>query len=207
MIPRLFPRLPRLLPLPRPAATRPLCTTPILSKALPPRPKPPPDSEIEESYLKGSGPGGQKIVRPLPLQILPPAAHPLTRPSRTKPTRPSSSSTHPPASSSSPRPPDPGRRTASTRASCSPKRSTSCFMAIRAGLPSSGASCRRGRPARTRRSVASTELPTARQTARPGTSRRVTVQSRGGTTYILGNHRGISRRTGQQHKRLPTGNP
>ncbi|KAL7797639.1 RF-1 domain-containing protein [Trichoderma ceciliae] len=32
-----------------------------LSKNLPPRPKPPPDSEIEESYLKGSGPGGQKI--------------------------------------------------------------------------------------------------------------------------------------------------
>lgn len=34
-----------------------------LLKTLPPRPKPPPDSEIEESYLKGSGPGGQKIVR------------------------------------------------------------------------------------------------------------------------------------------------
>lgn len=32
-------------------------------KNLPPRPKPPPNSEIEESYLKGSGPGGQKIVR------------------------------------------------------------------------------------------------------------------------------------------------
>lgn len=32
-------------------------------KNLPPRPKPPPDAEIEESYLKGSGPGGQKIVR------------------------------------------------------------------------------------------------------------------------------------------------
>ncbi|KOS18637.1 putative peptide chain release factor-like protein [Escovopsis weberi] len=30
-------------------------------KNLPSRPKPPPDSEIEESYLKGSGPGGQKI--------------------------------------------------------------------------------------------------------------------------------------------------
>ncbi|KAJ4311546.1 hypothetical protein N0V84_010392 [Fusarium piperis] len=32
-----------------------------LAKALPPRPKPPPESEIEESYVKGSGPGGQKI--------------------------------------------------------------------------------------------------------------------------------------------------
>ncbi|KAI1328793.1 RF-1 domain-containing protein [Xylariaceae sp. FL0255] len=31
------------------------------SKNLPPRPKPPPESEIEESFLKGSGPGGQKI--------------------------------------------------------------------------------------------------------------------------------------------------
>lgn len=30
----------------------------------PPRPKPPPDEEITEVYLKGSGPGGQKIVRP-----------------------------------------------------------------------------------------------------------------------------------------------
>ncbi|KAM0616310.1 hypothetical protein ACHAP0_002504 [Verticillium nonalfalfae] len=28
---------------------------------MPQRPKPPPDSDIEESYLKGSGPGGQKI--------------------------------------------------------------------------------------------------------------------------------------------------
>ncbi|KAK3296910.1 RF-1 domain-containing protein, partial [Chaetomium fimeti] len=30
-------------------------------KQLPPRPKHPPESDIEESYLKGSGPGGQKI--------------------------------------------------------------------------------------------------------------------------------------------------
>ncbi|KAI1647205.1 RF-1 domain-containing protein [Daldinia loculata] len=28
---------------------------------LPPRPKPPPEEDIEESFLKGSGPGGQKI--------------------------------------------------------------------------------------------------------------------------------------------------
>lgn len=39
-------------------------TSPALAgRALPPRPKPPPESEIEESFLKGSGPGGQKIVR------------------------------------------------------------------------------------------------------------------------------------------------
>ncbi|QPC73605.1 hypothetical protein HYE68_004357 [Fusarium pseudograminearum] len=36
-------------------------TSIYLAKALPPRPKPPPESEIEESYVKGSGPGGQKI--------------------------------------------------------------------------------------------------------------------------------------------------
>ena len=40
---------------------------------LPQRPKPPPDSEIEESFLKGSGPGGQKIVRltsPIPPEVI-----------------------------------------------------------------------------------------------------------------------------------------
>lgn len=31
----------------------------------PPRPKPPPEHEFTEVYLKGTGPGGQKIVRPL----------------------------------------------------------------------------------------------------------------------------------------------
>lgn len=36
----------------------------VLGKQMPPRPKPPPEDEIEESFLKGSGPGGQKIVRP-----------------------------------------------------------------------------------------------------------------------------------------------
>ncbi|KAK3378030.1 RF-1 domain-containing protein [Podospora didyma] len=30
-------------------------------KQMPQRPKPPPEDEIEESFLKGSGPGGQKI--------------------------------------------------------------------------------------------------------------------------------------------------
>ncbi|QBZ64758.1 hypothetical protein PoMZ_06457 [Pyricularia oryzae] len=30
-------------------------------KQMPSRPKPPPETEIEESFLKGSGPGGQKI--------------------------------------------------------------------------------------------------------------------------------------------------
>ncbi len=61
-IPRIIHPAPALTsPLFRP---RPLSTTAFhLAKSLPSRPKPPPDSEIEESFLKGSGPGGQKIVR------------------------------------------------------------------------------------------------------------------------------------------------
>lgn len=55
----------RALVLPR----RPLsfsATHPLLKHVnYPPRPKPPPDEEIDESFLKGSGPGGQKIVRPV----------------------------------------------------------------------------------------------------------------------------------------------
>ncbi|QUC18487.1 uncharacterized protein UV8b_02728 [Ustilaginoidea virens] len=43
------------------AANRRLTYTSPLAKNLPPRPKPPPESEIEESFIKGSGPGGQKI--------------------------------------------------------------------------------------------------------------------------------------------------
>jgi len=36
-------------------------TAPLPIKQMPPRPKPPPEDEIEEAFLKGSGPGGQKI--------------------------------------------------------------------------------------------------------------------------------------------------
>ncbi|KAG6011786.1 hypothetical protein E4U54_007905 [Claviceps lovelessii] len=43
------------------AQQRAFTCAPPTSKNLPPRPKPPPDCEIEESFLKGSGPGGQKI--------------------------------------------------------------------------------------------------------------------------------------------------
>ncbi|KAI0016220.1 RF-1 domain-containing protein [Xylariomycetidae sp. FL0641] len=32
-----------------------------LAKSMPPRPKPPPEEDMEEAFLKGSGPGGQKI--------------------------------------------------------------------------------------------------------------------------------------------------
>jgi hypothetical protein len=40
-----------------------ISTTPTLAKTIyPSRPKPPPEEEIEETFLKGSGPGGQKIV-------------------------------------------------------------------------------------------------------------------------------------------------
>ncbi|GAB0135625.1 hypothetical protein EsDP_00003956 [Epichloe bromicola] len=42
-------------------AKRPFKCLPAIFKNLPPRPQPPPDSEIKESFLKGSGPGGQKI--------------------------------------------------------------------------------------------------------------------------------------------------
>ncbi|KAG9506042.1 hypothetical protein J7337_003017 [Fusarium musae] len=45
-------------------------TSTSLVKALPPRPKPPPESEIEESYVKGSGPGGQKILKHIPTGIV-----------------------------------------------------------------------------------------------------------------------------------------
>ncbi|KAM3512265.1 hypothetical protein MY11210_004112 [Beauveria gryllotalpidicola] len=39
-----------------------LSTSPVIfQKPMPSRPAPPPDSELEESFLKGSGPGGQKI--------------------------------------------------------------------------------------------------------------------------------------------------
>ena len=34
-------------------------------KQMPPRPKPPPEEDIEEYFIHGSGPGGQKIVRSL----------------------------------------------------------------------------------------------------------------------------------------------
>lgn len=81
-----------------------------LLKNLPPRPKPPPDSEIEESYLKGSGPGGQKIVRTDTQRSIQFSAaqeslftrrrNIYTSPSaRTKPIPQSNSSTSPPASS------------------------------------------------------------------------------------------------------------
>ncbi|KAH7033129.1 RF-1 domain-containing protein [Microdochium trichocladiopsis] len=39
----------------------PFAPTPSLQKQMPQRPKPPPDEEFEEYFLKGSGPGGQKI--------------------------------------------------------------------------------------------------------------------------------------------------
>ena len=43
---------------------RTLATTPSLHKKTPqypPKPRPPPDTDLDESFLKGSGPGGQKI--------------------------------------------------------------------------------------------------------------------------------------------------
>ncbi|KAJ9143859.1 hypothetical protein NKR23_g6351 [Pleurostoma richardsiae] len=59
--PPLF-RLPRAALL-RGGAAYPFTTSVARSKKVqyPPRPKPPPEEEILESFLKGSGPGGQKI--------------------------------------------------------------------------------------------------------------------------------------------------
>ncbi|TLS27693.1 hypothetical protein PpBr36_04458 [Pyricularia pennisetigena] len=41
--------------------TRTFTTSWLSMKQMPLRPKPPPETEIEEAFLKGSGPGGQKI--------------------------------------------------------------------------------------------------------------------------------------------------
>lgn len=62
-------RSPKIIPTAAPfSINHALCAS---RKQMPSRPKPPPETEIEESFLKGSGPGGQKIVCflrvPLPL--------------------------------------------------------------------------------------------------------------------------------------------
>lgn len=48
----------------------PFAPTSSLQKQMPQRPKPPPEEEFQENYLRGSGPGGQKIVRPPATQLL-----------------------------------------------------------------------------------------------------------------------------------------
>lgn len=88
------------------------CPALLAATRYPPRPKPPPEHEFTEVYLKGTGPGGQKIVCPhivsifvaswpslfLPRNQLPgyPALIHLSCKNRTKQTLPSSSSTSPP---------------------------------------------------------------------------------------------------------------
>ncbi|KAK6209203.1 hypothetical protein LQW54_006523 [Pestalotiopsis sp. IQ-011] len=60
----LLPRATLSTPAPSSSSSSPFSTTPSPRKKhtqLPPRPSPPPDSELDESFLKGSGPGGQKI--------------------------------------------------------------------------------------------------------------------------------------------------
>lgn len=86
------------LPLPPNTTTKPFSTTPappatFTRTRMPQRPKHPPESEFEESFLKGSGPGGQKIVRlSSPFPISPPTCPspppPVTPPSRTYPRPP-----------------------------------------------------------------------------------------------------------------------
>lgn len=47
----------------RAAAVVAFSTSPVASlKQMPPRPKSPPEEDIEEYFIHGSGPGGQKIV-------------------------------------------------------------------------------------------------------------------------------------------------
>ena len=59
---------------------RTFTTAPITAIQLPPRPTIK-ESDIEESFLKGSGPGGQKIVRlPAPSFLLPSCLRPLLFP-------------------------------------------------------------------------------------------------------------------------------
>jgi peptide chain release factor len=41
------------------------------AKKMPDKPKPPPEEEFTEAFLKGSGPGGQKIVCTCQLQLVP----------------------------------------------------------------------------------------------------------------------------------------
>jgi len=52
------PRLPKPMTIAVPFST----TARQPQRQMPSRPKPPPEDEIEEAFLKGSGPGGQKIV-------------------------------------------------------------------------------------------------------------------------------------------------
>lgn len=83
--------------------TKPFTTTPAppatyTRTRMPQRPKHPPESEFEESFLKGSGPGGQKIVCP-PFPSRPPPQQTYRPSYRTKLPPPSSSNTSPRASS------------------------------------------------------------------------------------------------------------
>ena len=111
-------------------------TAPALAKSLPPRPKPPPESEIEEFYLKGSGPGGQKIVIrfPPPVVYIHRTSH-LTAPYRTRQIRLSSSDIFPPVSSSSHRPRGRATRIGKKHVNCWQRRLMSLSMATRAALP------------------------------------------------------------------------
>lgn len=52
-------------------------------KQMPPRPKPPPEEEIQESFLRGSGPGGQKIVWFTHSSCFPAFRYPQARPDLT----------------------------------------------------------------------------------------------------------------------------
>ena len=121
----------------------------LANKALPPRLKIQ-DADVTISYLKGTGPGGQKIV-------CNPALLPSDCPAlilisylmrRTKPTRPSSSYTNPPVWWSSLKPHDLDPRMRRLPVSFSPIRWNSSFMETKVVLPSGPIAQGKRRPVR-----------------------------------------------------------
>lgn len=176
-------------PLSRAVAIATFTSTSSCSKIkYPPRPKPPPDSEFTEVYLKGTGPGGQKIVRPCLATFYQPhhLVASLTPPhlsNRTRPAPPSSSNTSPPASLSSAKRPARAPRTASWRGSTWPPRSTTFSTARTAGPPWSPRSSPRRRRALLRRPGGNTAR---RLMARRGLKRtRLTRMTRMKTTVTI----------------------
>lgn len=95
--PMMFPLLRLARHVPRAPLLRPFTTTAALPKNkpskqnLPARPTPPPEDDIEEAFVKGSGPGGQKIVT----SPFPPRSKPRRALSWSSPTRQPRISTQP----------------------------------------------------------------------------------------------------------------
>ena len=108
------------LPLPRPISG----SAPLWAKKMPDRPQPVDETEFTEAFLKGSGPGGQKIVGNCDLHSRPAnqsqRAEELTYAYRTKPPPLFSLSTSPLGSSSKCKPLDLAHRIAKLQGRCWP---------------------------------------------------------------------------------------